>query len=353
MAEDKTSPESKIFLNGQEIPPDLRVDLLDVCVRQYIEGADCFDITVNALDSTNQQLKWIDSEDFNPGNTVEVRMGYLNEHETMIVGEITALHAHYSNDEATLLNVQGFDKLHRFRRGRNTQSFLEMKDSQIAEKIAQKMGLTPEIEDSEIVHDYVLQNNLSDIDFLLERARRIRFEVNVADQTLSFRKAANYLGKTVTLEYMRGDLKTFSPRLSTAQQVSEVIVRGWNPKSKEPILGVAKVGDETTDMEGSIIGPKIAEQAFDKTMAEIVDIPIVSQSEAEQIAKAKFNDLAIELICGEGEAVGNPQIRAGTTIELLGLGRRFSGIYHIRSCEHRMTPQIGYITKFNAERNAS
>ena len=352
MALDKTSPESKIFLNGQEIPPELRVDVLEVCVRQYVEGADCFDITVNVLDSANQQFKWIDSEDFNPGNTVEVQMGYLNEHETVIVGEITALHAHYANDEATLLNIQGFDKLHRFRRGRNTQSFLEMKDSQIAEKIAQKMGLTPQVEDSEIVHEYVLQNNLSDIDFLLDRARRIRFEVNVSDKTLIFRKAANYLGKSVTLEYMR-DLKSFSPRLSTAQQVSEVKVRGWNPKSKEPILGVAKAGDETTDMEGSNIGPKIAEQAFNKTMAEIVDIPIVSQSEAEQIAKAKFNDLAIELIGGEGEAVGDPRIRAGNTIEILGLGKRFSGVYYIRSCEHRMTPQIGYITKFNAERNAS
>jgi phage protein D len=352
MTHENTTPETKVVINNTEIPPELKVDVLEVVVCHYIKGPDTFDLTINMLNSENQQLKWIDDDYFKPGNKIEIKMGYVDNFETMIIGEVTALHPKYFNNEAALFSVQGFDKLHRFRRGRKTRSFLQIKDSQIAEQIAQDVGLTPEVEDTEIVHDYVMQNNLSDIDFLLERAMRIRYEVLLQGQKLIFRKAANHTGKTVSLEYMK-DLKYFYPRLSTVQQVSKVEVRGWNQTTKEAILGVASSGVETTKMDGSEIGPEIAESAFGKTTTSVVNIPVDSQAEAEQIAKAKFNDISIELISGEGEAVGNMAIRAGSIIELKGLGDRFSGLYYIRRSEHCLTPQTGYITKFNVIRNAS
>lgn len=352
MPQENITPEWKIIINGSEIPPELKVDTLEVVVSTYIEGADSFDITVNMFNSENQKLKWIDSDYFNPGNTVEILLGYMDNFKTMIKGEITALQPQYFNDQSPRLNVQGFDKLHRLCRGKNTRSFLEMKDSQIAEVIAGEMGLTPDVEDSEIVHLYVLQNNLSNIDFLLERARRIRYEVLVQDQTLIFRKAANHLGKTITLEYTK-DLKYFYPRLSTAQQVSSVQVKGWNPATKETILGVGESGSETTRMNGSEIGPAIAESAFGKTTASVTNIPVDSQAEADQIAKALFNDISIELISGEGEAVGNMDIRAGSTIELKGLGDKFGGTYYLKKSEHQINQDVGYITKFYAIRNAS
>jgi phage protein D len=352
MAEERTVAETKILINDVEIPTELKADVLDVKVCYYTEGPDTFDISVNMLNSHEPELKWVDHDYFTPGSKIEIRIGYLDEFETMIIGEITALHPHYFSNEAPRMKVQGYDRLHRFRRGKKIRSFLQMKDSQIVEQIAGDMGLTPRVEDTEIVHQYVLQNNLSDIDFLVERARRIRYEVLVEDQTLTFRKAANNLGETVTLEYMR-DLKYFYPRLSTIRQVSEVKVRGWNPASKEAILGVARSGDETTRMDGSDIGADIAETAFGQTTASIVNIPVESQSEAEQIAKAKFNDMNIELISGDGEAVGSMDIRAGHTIRLNGLGERFSGLYYIKKAEHLISPEVGYITKFNAVRNAS
>ncbi len=250
------------------------------------------------------------------------------------------------------MHVQGYDPLYRFRFGRKARSFLQMKDSQIAEQVASDMGLTPEVEDTRIVHEYVLQNNLCDLDFLMERARRIRYEVLVEDRKLIFRSAANHSGKTVTLEYMK-DLKHFYPRMAIVRQVSEVKVRGWNPASKEAILGVARPGDETTRMEGKEIGAAIAENAVGKSSAAIVDIPVGSQAEAEQIAKAEFNRLNVQFINGDGETVGNMDIRAGTTIQLKGLGKRFSGLYYVKSSEHRISPDTGYVTKFNAVRNAS
>ncbi len=352
MPAEKTSPEQRILLNGVEMPTEMRVDVLETNVCQYVEGGDSFQIRMNALDSTNQRLKWIDEAQLAPGNQVEIRFGYLGELETMIRGEITALQVEFPNDGPALLLVQGFDRLHRFRRGRKTRVFTEVKDSQIAEQIADELGLTPEVENTEIVHEYVLQNNLSDLDFLLERARRIRYEVLVKDKMLEFRRAANHLGEVVELEYMV-ELMSFSVRLSTAQQTSKVSVRGWNPATKEPLLGVARTGDETTRMDGDSIGAEIAEQAFRETSTAIVDIPVYSQAEADQIAKAKFNDMAVELIGGEALAVGRTDLRAGTTVRISGVGHRFSGVYYIKKCDHRLGPEIGFVTQLCVERSGS
>lgn len=353
MTQAQTKPESKIFIDGKEIPAQLKADIMEIKVRHFTEGPDTFDFSVSIRHSQKPELKWVDHECLNPGNRVEIHMGFVDQFQSMITGEITALHPRYFSTEGACMNVQGYDLLHRFRRGKHTRSFLQMKDSQIAEQIASDLSLTPDVEDTGIVHDYVVQNNLSNIDFLMERARRIRFELLVEGDTLIFRKAANHLGETVTLEFTR-DLKHFYPRLSTMRQVSQIKVRGWNPASKEAILGVAGSGDETTRMQGADTGSDISEDAFGQSTASIVNIPVESQEEAEQIAKAKFNDLNIELISGEGEAVGNMDIRAGYTIKLMGLGDRFSGLYYIKSAEHCIGEQVGgYVTKFDAVRNAS
>lgn len=349
---ENTAPEGKVLINDAEIPPDLKADVLETVVCQHAEGPNSFDISVNIVGPEDHRLKWIDDDRLQPGNKIEIRLGYKDRYETLIIGEITALHPKYSNAESARVHVQGFDKLHRLRRGRKTRSFVELKDSQIAEKIANEAGLSPEVEDTGVVFDYVLQNNLSDLDFLMERARRIRYELRAEGQKLVFRRAKNDLAKSVTLEYTKS-LRQFCPRLTTMGQVEEVMVRGWNPQSKEAVLGVARKGDEDARMGGKQSGPEIASKAFGSQKIAVVDLPMANQTEADQVAHALYNRMALDLITGEGEAVGNIDIVAGRTIELKGLGQRFSGDYYLKSTEHRVSPKTGYLTRFLAMRSAA
>lgn len=349
---DRSSPEFRILVNNAELPAELRADVLAVTVFQYAEGGDRFEVIVNALSSEDQQLKWIDTDQVAPGNQVTIELGYLGTLTQVLVGEIAAVRVSYASDEAAQLHIQGFDRLHRLRRGRRTRAFLQVKDSQIAEQVAAALDLQPRVTDTGVVHDYVLQNNLSDIDFLAERARRIQYEVLVEDRTLTFRPVSHHLAEVLTVEYLR-DLKWFNVRLSTAAQVSDVTVRGWNPASQEPILGVARAGAEATKMKGARSGPEIADGAFGAFSDATVDVPVASQTEADQMAEARLNAIALELTSGEGEIVGEPALRAGRTIDLQGLGTRFSGLYYVTKAEHRLAPDIGYVTRFDVRRNAS
>ena len=350
-ASTRDTPGYKVLLAGGELPTETALDIIDVKVCDYVEGASVFTVHFNIWDSSRQEFKWIDDALLSEGVQVEVQIGFVDNFQTLIIGEITALEPEFHQNEAPVLSIHGYDHLHRFRRGRKTRSFINAKDSEIAEKIARDIQLRAQVEDTQVIHEYLLQNNQTDIDFLVERARRIRYEVIVRDKTLHFRKAANATGEFVSLEY-GFTLQSFYPRLNTLQQVSEVIVQGWNPKTKEAIIGQARQGDEVSKMGGSQLGAAITEQAFFETQSFIVNTPVFSAGEATQIAKGKFNDMAVDFITGEGTAIGNTDIRAGRVIELLKLGQRFSGLYYVTSSTHSVD-QTGYITKFTVARNAT
>src|SRR5205807_940512 len=101
--------------------------------------------------------------------------------EVLIDGEVTALEAEYDAGGSRAV-VRGYDGSHRLHRGRVTQSYRNVKDSDIARTVAGRAGLqTGTIDDSAVTHDHVSQVNMSDWDFLKLRAAEIGFEVAVTE----------------------------------------------------------------------------------------------------------------------------------------------------------------------------
>ena len=351
LRKERDAPSFKVLVGGSELPVEAALDILDVKVSDHVEGAGTFTITFNNWNSDTQEFKWVDGDLLVEGAEVEIKVGFVDDLRSMLKGEVTALEPEFSPGEAPTLKIHGYDLLHRFRRGRNTRSFVNMKDSQIAEQIAGELGLRAQADDTQIAHEYVLQSNQTDVDFLLERARRINYEVTVKDKTLNFRKAANNKDKLVSLDFGL-TLTSFYPRLNTLRQVSEVVVQGWNHKTKKAITSKAQAGDEVSKMGGSKLGASISKEAFAKATAVVIDKPVFTEGEAAQIAKGKFNEMTVDFITGEGTAIGNTDLRAGEVVELKGLGTRFSGLYYITSSTHEVSAK-GYRTRFNVERNAT
>src|SRR5918911_4343135 len=351
LQKERDAPSFKVLVGGSELPDEAALDILELRVSDYVEGAGSFTVTFNNWNSQTQEFKYIDGDLLVEGAKVEVKVGFVDDEKSLMQGEVTALEPEFAANAAPVLKIHGYDMLHRFRRGRNTRTFTNMTDSHIAGKVADALGLRLNADETDIQYEYVLQNNLTDIDFLLARARRIGYEVTVKDKTLNFLKKQNNKDKLVSLDFGL-TLTSFFPRLNTLGQVGEVVVQGWNPKTKEAISGKAQPGDENSKMGGSKLGASISKEAFFKATAFVVNRPVFTEGEAAQIAKGKFNEMAVDFITGEGTAIGNTSIRAGEVIELKGLGKRFSGLYYITSSTHTVGPR-GYRTGFTVGRNAT
>ncbi|MCP6760384.1 MAG: contractile injection system protein, VgrG/Pvc8 family [Fischerella sp. CENA71] len=346
------NPNLKILIQSKPLASEIQADLQAVLVSEDLEAPSMFTLQLVTWDLVKQEMTWVDDKVFDVGNEVEIQMGYEQELKTLMVGEITGLEPEYSQDMTPILVVRGHDLRHRLLRGRHTKSFVKMKDSEIASQIARTRGLAAKVTDTEVKLEYILQHNQTDWEFLQERAGRIGYEVVVDSKTLYFRPHENAKSKVLTLTYGE-NLQEFLPRLSTLSQVQQVEVRSWIPKEKKEVIAKAAVGKEGGTMQGSTSGAKAVKKAFGESSYTIVDQPVWSKAEADQMALGQFQDGAIAYITGEGTCQGDPNLRAGKVIEIARVGKKFSGLYYINSAEHSYSLNQGYQTSFTVRRNAT
>jgi phage protein D len=341
----------EVSVDGSPIPPEANVLIAEIEVDQDVETVGMFSFVMGAGALENEKYKWIDGGLFPFGSELKIRIGYGASLQTLMVGEITSFAPEYPDNGTVLFQVKGYERLYRLGFGRKTRSFRNMKDSDIAAQIAQDWKLTPQVEATAVTHDYVIQNNQTDREFLSERARRNGFELRVENKTLYFQKPKEDAGKIATLTY-RENLVDFFPLLTTARQTGKVQVRGWNPKDKKEVLGEAGSGDEISTMGGQETGAKTVKKIAGDTVRAICGENVPTQEAAEEMARAYLNQSAFEFISGEGSCIGNVQIKAGSVVELKGLGSRFSGLYYVISCRHRFGTR-GYTTYFTVRRSAA
>lgn len=335
----------KIILNETEIPKDLLLDVIEIKFEDEINLPSLFSIKFNIVDFIKGEYKGSDLKNFIIGDNVKLFMG-IDEHVKFITGEITSID--FSFENSPFMEIRGYDLLHRLRFGALRRSFKNMKDSDIASLIASEVSLTPKIESTGTMYPYIFQNNLSNYEFLLERAKRIGYEMLVEDKTFIFQRSKEEQSPEIMLEY-RKDLQSFAIQMKALTEGSKVELRGWDIKGKKEIISTALKGSEKTNMSGKESGFEITDNFFKSPGMAIIDNMIIDPVDAENIAKAKLNLILKEFITGEGKCRGNPKIRSGKTIEIRGLGDRISGIYYIISTVHSIK-KGAYNTSFKVRR---
>jgi phage protein D len=342
-----------ISINGTPLTVRHKTHLTALTVDVDTRRPGMFEFVLTGSNYLKTESEWIDDTTlFAVGNEVECKMGYVDDLQTVLVGEITGLEPEFTVRSMPRLVVRGYDRGHRLLRGRKTRTFSQQKDSDIASAIAGEAGLTGDVTDSQVTHDYVCQAHQTDMEFLKERAKRINYEVVVDGKKLIFRPVQNGESEIMTLT-MEGDLLEFSPRLSTMRQLTETKVLGWDPKEKKEILGQSKTGEEVSTMGGDKSGGALVQGPFGEATASLGDLPVATQAEADQVAKARLNSAALELISGEGICRGRYDLAAGKVIKIDGVGTRFSGQYYVVAASHRYRSSRAYETYFSFRRSGS
>lgn len=341
----------KTIGKGEKLKWEVMRDVVNVTYTDNLESIDSFSFTVNNWDAEKRAFKYLNFDDnpFNVGKEIEVRMGYAGNLKSILQGEITSLAPDFPQSGNPTLTVGGLNILYKLRKKQETHFYKNKSDGQIARQIAGRLGLqVGEIETGD-THTFIAQKNRFDIVFLLERARRIGYEVTVTDDgKLHFKPSTNTTRKTYVLEWGK-TLINFRPTLTTAKQVKEVVVKGWSPQKKKTITGKAERKDLKTKGLGSKKINEVVEKAFNERVEVIVDRPISDEQEAKKLAQEKLEQIAKDMVKAEGSTIGLPELRAGSLIEIKGLGDTFNGNYYVTGSTHSIGDS-GYITKFNVRR---
>jgi phage protein D len=354
-------PYFQVKIAGRPQGQDVVRDIQQVSYKDNITEIDSFDITINNWDAQTRAYKYSDSDLFDPGKELELWMGYYGKDKLrlMVRGQITALHPSFPSGGGSTLAISGLNVLHKLRTKQESHSYESKTDSEIAEEVADRLGIDIQTDSApdEKRFDYLFQDNQYDIIFLMERARRIGYDLFVDEQgqngqagqpLLRFGRSLQVRQVTYKLTYGRS-LIEFKPELTTANQVSEVTVRGWDAVNKKKIEQTAKRSEISVKGVGAAGGQAAIEQSFNQRKEIVATKPIESDAEAKTLALRTLEENAKDMVKGSGSTVGLPDLRAGNVVTIDGLGKRFSGRYFITSSTHAMGDG-GYTTQFECRR---
>jgi len=357
-AVDYYAPNFKIEVEGRELDPESKGDVLEVKVTMDLENLTSFDLTINNWDDEHFGFKYSDAAIFDVGNRVHVRMGYADDLRFMASGIISTLTPKFSESGPPTLGVTGLDAMLKLRDrkpvGSDAKKFVDMADWQIAQVVAARNHLDVKVTQKGPQQPLVVQKNQDDAQFLMERAKRIDFDCYVridADtgrDTLYFTSPTDARDSTATRVYVfewGKSLINFNPQIKLGRQVSKVTVRGWDPRTKSPITYTAGRDDLPKAGGGGDSGPELAGTRLADKQDVVVNQPVATMQEARELALSLLRERAYSYLTGSGQVIGLPDLRPGDNVELQGLGKRFSGEYYVTKVEHTLG-NSGYLTNF-------
>ena len=335
-----------VKINGVQVRED---QIQEVRVQDSVALPAAFSITFAPRDlGRGLDPLAVDGVDPSIGAEVQVYLGAAHDtqEQKLFDGEITALEPNFA-PEGIRLVASGYDRAHRLHRNRKTRTFQKMTISQIVQKVVSEAGLTARADATSQTLDFVQQNNETDFAFIHRLASMLEYEVVMDGRTLRFGKIPER-GTPIELEYGVNTtngaavrLHAFYPRATAAQQVKEIVVRGWDPKQKAAIVGRA-----TIQQRGSKIGLARNDvlKAFGDGALTISDAPVTTVEEANALARSVGWYIGDGFVGAFGTCQGNPRVKAGATLKIKGLGAEFSGTYRCSATTHVYGG--GYSTSF-------
>ncbi|MBE9079829.1 VgrG-related protein [Romeria aff. gracilis LEGE 07310] len=366
MAATKFVAKPILKIDGEAASNDLIEDILQISVEESLHLPGMFTLVIQNDyygGETNYKV-WKHEKLFEIGKSIEIGFSssttdsdeFDDENKgTVIKGEITAIETHFTSEAQAPIIIRGYDASHRLHRGRHSRSFQNKTDADIVRSIAAEVGIAVGKIDAtggpygygDIggASGYAFQQNQTNMEFLRSRAARHGFELFVQDGKLNFRKPSK--DDTLTLEWLQ-DIHSFRVRVSSAEQVKSVEVRGWDYSRKEVIAEtISKAKQVLTDTDTGAASKTVS--SFDgkpKTPTlMLVDQPISQAKEAKALAQALYDELGGEFVQADARSEGDPTIRPGRVVKLTGMGK-YSGSYYVTETRHLFHERI-YRTEFS------
>lgn len=275
--------------------------------------------------------------------------------EPLISGEVTALEADFDTT-GTFTLIRGYDLSYRLFRGCHAESYTQVTASDVAVKVARRAGLSiGTVQSTSTVFDHVSQGGVSDWQFLSGLAREIGYEVAVADDKFEFRPPQAAAGAPAAdsgtaaaadplVLQLGTDLLRVRSAITSAEQVSQTQVRGWDTAQKKAIIGTAQARTSSADLPEA--NPADLAHVFGDPTYVAADVPYRLQAEVDVAVQAVAEQIAGAFAELDGVTRGNPRIRAGTAVSVANLGAPFDGKYTVTTSRHHFDQVTGYVTQF-------
>lgn len=349
------APRFEVEINESRLAANMSKAIIDVTIEEKMNEGASFYFTVNdEFDIEKQKFRWLDHQLFSVGNMVGIKIGYGGDMHEMVLGRISSIEPSFFAGDLPTIVVTGQDLSYDITKRKTPAEPFTGSYSDIARRIISKSKtqLQAVVDDTPVFEPLIRKNNDETYYAFLESlADKVGFTLAIDRRTMYFIRPRDDRKEILTLALGK-DLISFRPRMNTAGLVTEVEVRGHNPRDPNtPIVGRAPTGSERTLEPGRKTASQFAAEQYGEIKCVITGKIVNSVEHANSIAQAELNRRGDTFIEGDVDCIGIPQIRPGVTIKLEKVGQKFGGKYYVKETSHSLGSS-GYRLHFKVKRNA-
>jgi hypothetical protein len=279
------------------------------------------------------------------GKDFEIKLG----DDSIFKGKIMGLEGNFPEGQSPEICVLAEDRFQDLRMTRRTRTFTDVSDADVIKQIATDHGLTPEVDVPGPTYKVLAQVNQSDLAFIRDRARSIDAEVWMLDKTLHAKAHTGRNGDKLQMTY-GNQLREFNVLADLAMQRTSVAVNGWNISNKAAMQFEATDSAISSELNGDTSGVSILQSALGERKEALAHTIPLNDQEAQHEAEAFFRMSARRFVVGHGIAETNKSLRAGSQLDLQGLGPLFNGKYYVAEVKHIFDSTKGLRSEFRSER---
>lgn len=318
-----------ILVNGTVIKDYYPV--VSVTISHEINRISHAEVLFNDGDLGSGTFPISDSADFEPGNEIEIKAGYVNVTPVSIFKGFIVKHGLEISPSANYnLAITCKHKAVQMTFNKKEAVFSNVADSDIITRLIDSYGLSSTVTSTSVTQETVFQKLATDWDFVLSRAELYGYIVTFNGDNIVIG-----LPKTdaaAVLRIANGEsIRTFNAELNAQAQAPGIKASGWDIKNQAQLT--ASASEPAVNSQGNLSAKSLSGKLNQATLLLNSCTPMV-QDELKAWADSNLLKMRLSALKGEVSFIGNAGIVPGSIIELDGVGARFNGNAFVTAVNH-------------------
>lgn len=320
-----------ILINGSKIKDT--VEIIEIVVEMEINRIASATIIMEdggSIGVDNADFVNSESDDFIPGNKIQISMGYEDTRENVFEGIVVSQNLKVKNNISQLI-VTCRDEAIKMTKGRINSIFQKMKDSDAIKKITGNYGLDSDVGETKNQYAQLMQYNSSDWDFVVIRSEMNNMFVITDKNKLTVK---NYDFKSVNYTIDASQfLISIDICLDSHNVTNKISLNAWDQAKQEVLSSQATIKNDIP--QGNITAVKLSEAVNSKGSNRYSSTSL-SKEELDIWGEAMTTKGVLSKIQGKISIPGTAGILAGDVIKLSGFSDRFNGNAFVSKVEQKM-----------------
>lgn len=325
-----------VYINGDLL--DSKYMLTSVWIRKEINKIGKAELVFRAW-STIEAGENTDSDEpeFTPGNSIRIEAGYLNSapEESIFEGIIIAQQLDLELRGETTFKIECRDYLYPSTVFPKTSIYTNTDNQTVINTIT---GNYPPIQatvgTTSTTYDNITQYEVSDWDFMLERARLSGFFIITEGQQTTIDKP-DVTADTVYTFTMDENIVDMKGKLQASKQLSKVNVFAWNSKEQKLVSISVDTNSVTNNNQGDLSPEELAEKMGNNELT-LQTSEYIDDDSLQQWATAKLLENILKRVKGEVVCKGTAAITAGCMVEIQKVNKHLDGNAFCGAVEHEI-----------------